>query len=173
MESLRRESNRCLFVVFVASILQLQPSFAFQLAHQQHTFFSRHRLLLQSSSDNNESPRSKPPPKKKKKKAKKFTINTNLVGSISSDGILTDKRKDEPSRPTSTSLGVPTRKRKSSSSSKKNNPLSKKDRQRTANGSIDSSRQTLVASPETEAVQVLEAKRGNKTVTIIRYVSIM
>lgn len=134
----------------------------------QRPAFTRYHPLLYSSSGN-ESPDSKPPPKKKKK-TKGFTINTSLVGSISSDGILSDRRKDQPARAATSSLGVPSKrkKQKAGNNTGKNKPLSKKDRQRTANGSVDSSRQSLIADPENENVQVLEAKRGNKTVTVVR-----
>jgi hypothetical protein len=47
--------------------------------------------------------------------------------------------------------------------------MSQKDRQRTANGAIDSSRQSPNGDPEKEEIQVVEAKRGNKAVTIVRY----
>uniref|UniRef100_A0A7R9WU55 SUI1 domain-containing protein n=1 Tax=Craspedostauros australis TaxID=1486917 RepID=A0A7R9WU55_9STRA len=116
------------------------------------------------------------PKKKKKKKKPAFVINTNLVGTISSnpDG--------DQNKPRSTgSLGVKSKKFKSerqqkqrqkmSSSLPTDRPLTKKEKQRTGNGQIDSSKQTLLSDAETKAnepVQVLEAKRGNKVVTIIR-----
>jgi translation initiation factor 1 len=46
--------------------------------------------------------------------------------------------------------------------------MNKKDRQRTANGAIDSSRQSRIGDPEREEIQVVEAKRGSKAVTIVR-----
>jgi uncharacterized repeat protein (TIGR03833 family) len=53
---------------------------------------------------------------KKKKKKKGFTINPNLVGSISSDGIVTNQLPTR-SRPQSSTLGVPSRKKDSRSNS--------------------------------------------------------
>lgn len=120
--------------------------------------------LLYSSTNNKEGS-----PQPKKKKTKGFSINPNLAAaSISSDGILTDRRKNQPARTTS-SLGVPTKQKKQPKSTG-DTKMSKKDRQRTANGAVDSSLETRIADPANENVQVLQAKRGNKTVTIVRYV---
>ena len=97
------------------------------------------------------------------KKKKGFSINENFVGSISSDGKV--KLGDQAKKSTG-SLGVSKRpKKKSKDSASK---MSTKDRQRTGNGNVDSSLQSLIADPENENIEVLEAKRGNKTVTIIR-----
>lgn len=156
----------CLYWLLISSFILfcLEKSAAFSLYVQRHPAFST--ALQTAPASNNEISGPNPLPKKTKK-TKGFTVNTNLVGSVSSDGILTDRRKDQPARAASTSLGVPTKKRKQKEPS--NKPLSKKDRQRTANGAVDSSLQMLVADPENDKVQVLEVKRGSKTVTIIRY----
>jgi translation initiation factor 1 (eIF-1/SUI1) len=118
-------------------------------------------MLFDSSQDE-----TAPQPRKKKKK-KSFTINPNLSASISSNGILTDHRMDRPV--TSSSLGVPSKMKNKVQKSATSTSMSKEDRQRTGNGAIDDgSRQTLIANPENEDIQVLEAKRGPKTVTIVR-----
>lgn len=81
-------------------------------------------------------------------------------------------------RPQSTKLGVASKKSSKAGSSSSGagggdaqdlmKPLSKKERQRTANGIMDSTLSTRIAAPEQEAIQVLEAKRGSKVVTIVR-----
>lgn len=103
----------------------------------------------------------------------KFTVNEDLAGSISSDGIFQGRAKKD--RPASSKLGVPSRQKKKASSENKavntrksNSKLSKKERQRTGNGNVDSTLSTLIAAPEKEEIQVLEAKRGAKSVTIVR-----
>ena len=102
----------------------------------------------------------------------KFTIKENLVGSISSDGLFEGRETIE--RPQSNKLGVSSKlkkKPKSSSSStneQQQQPLSKKERQRTGNGNVDSTLSTRIAAPEQETIQVVEAKRGAKSVTIVR-----
>lgn len=154
-------SLSCAVLMLFVSLLLLQATVAFQ----PQPAFTRQGTSSYASSENGDS---KPPPKKKKKTMKGFTINPNLVGSISSDGILTDRRQDQPARAASTSLGVPSRRKKKQKISSTKKPLSKKERQRTANGAVDSSLQTLIADPANENVQVLEAKRGTKTVTIVR-----
>jgi len=112
----------------------------------------------------------------------KFTIKENLVGSISSDGLFEGRETIE--RPQSNKLGVSSKLKKkpkssssSSSSSSSTNeqqqqPLSKKERQRTGNGNVDSTLSTRIAAPEQEAIQVVEAKRGAKSVTIVRWVHV-
>jgi hypothetical protein len=86
------------------------------------------------------------------------------VGSISSDGkvTLTDKKKK------TGSLGVSKKSKHGKPTPSAKTKMSTKDRQRTGNGAVDSSRQTRIADPENESIEVLEAKRGNKAVTIIR-----
>ena len=118
----------------------------------------------------------------------KFTVNENLVGSINSNGVFEGRENVE--RPKSTKLGVASSSSSSSSSKAWKNksgspsspgatgagrvveqqqqPLSKKERQRTANGTMDSNLSTRIAAPEQEAIQVVEAKRGSKVVTIVR-----
>lgn len=120
-----------------------------------------HDFMLYDSSQDETSPQ----PKKKKKK-KSFTINPSLSASISSNGILTDHRMNRPV--TSSSLGVPSKTKNKVQKSTTSTSMSKEDRQRTGNGAMNGSRQTLIASPESEDIQVLEAKRGPKTVTIVR-----
>ena len=104
---------------------------------------------------------------KKKKKKGGLTVNPNLVGSISSsDGIVEVKQE----RPKSSTLGVPSKRRNKNRSNGQGatTKMTKKERQRTGNGQIDSQKQTLIANKENEPVQVLEAKRGSKVVTIVR-----
>lgn len=171
----RSSFNIVLLITWTASILaQGQGSSAFQPTSQPPGFPTcitrsrnsacRHLLhdfiLYASSQGENEI---SPQPKKKKKKS--FTINPNLSASISSNGILTDNRMSRPVA--STSLGVPSKTNKAQKSTTPKS-MSKKDRQRTGNGQIDSSRQTFLACPKQEDIQVLEVKRGPKTVTIVR-----
>jgi translation initiation factor 1 len=73
-------------------------------------------------------------------------------------------------RPTG-SLGKPSKKRETlgMSSRHSNKPLSKKERQRTANGTIDSSTGASGNDPPAQqSIQVVHGNRGDKTVTIIR-----
>jgi len=108
-------------------------------------------------------------------KKMKFTIKENLAGSISSDGVFEGRETKE--RPLSSKLGVPSKqknknKAKSAAvaqrSSTSKSSLSKKERQRTGNGNVDSTLSTRIAAPEKEEIQVVEAKRGGKSVTIVR-----
>lgn len=167
----RRRSRLSSVLLTTGVSLLAQLSSAFQLFtrpaafpfHSPTFFWNRcsvQALVLYALSDD-EAP-SMPQSNKKKRS---FTINPNLSAFISSDGIVSDRRKDRPVA--SSSLGVPSKKKpqKSNTSSKS---MTKEDRQRTANGAVDSSRQTLIACPEREHVQILEAKRGTKTVTIVR-----
>ena len=110
----------------------------------------------------------------------KFTINENLVGSINSVGIFEGRDKVE--RPQSTKLGVAPKKSSNAGGAAARRsggggggdaqehmkPLSKKERQRTANGIMDSTLSTRIAAPEHEVIHALEAKRGSKVVTIVR-----
>jgi translation initiation factor 1 len=117
------------------------------------------------SSPNEDSPTSQQP----KKKAKGFTVNTHVVASISSDGLLAGKPQLQ--RPKSSKLGVPSKSKpraSDESSRSSNDPLSKQDKQRTGNGTVDSTKQLRLADPENEEIQVLHAKRGAKSVTIVR-----
>jgi hypothetical protein len=131
--------------------------------------------LFESLEDSQEDSQEQASQKKRKKKG--ITINPNLVASISSDGIVTNQLPTR-SRLQSSTLGVPSRKKPDSRKKSNVTPsmttttkpiMSKKDRQRTANGAIDSSRQSHKGDPEREEIQVVEAKRGNKAVTIVRY----
>jgi hypothetical protein len=108
-------------------------------------------------------------------KKMKFAIKENLAGSISSDGVF-QGREAKP-RPVSSKLGVPSKQKKNGSAQSNNKnsksttsgaSLSKKERQRTGNGNVDSTLSTRIAAPEKEDIQVLEAKRGGKSVTIVR-----
>ena len=69
-------------------------------------------------------------------------------------------------RPTG-SLGKPS-KRKGKGKSKPNKALSKKERQRTANGALDSNSNNSTMDPSLQSLQVVKGNRGNKVVTIIR-----
>lgn len=97
----------------------------------------------------------------------KFTVKENLVGSISSDGVFEGREKKE--RPQSNKLGKPSkqaRSNKDNAQQQGKSKLSKKERQRTGNGKIDS---TLASTaPDLQSIEVLEAKRGAKSVTIVR-----
>jgi hypothetical protein len=109
------------------------------------------------------------------KKKINLNSNSNVVGSgsISSQGEVkvTILQGNKKSTAISGGLGVSKKpKMKSKLQSAKTKIMSQKDRQRTAGGNVDSTLQTRMANPEMEDVQVLEAKRGNKAVTIIRYV---
>lgn len=117
-------------------------------------------------------------PQKKKKKKKGFIINpnANLVGSISSDGVLSERLQEQREKPniTSSKLGIPSKskpkKKQQQNQSKLQVPMTKIEKQRTANGSINSLSQTRIAEKGDEPIQVVEAKRGSKVVTIVRYV---
>jgi len=84
--------------------------------------------------------------------------------SISSDGKVTGAP-----RPTG-SLGKPSKKKKADNNNQQQQkPMSKKDRQRTANGTIQSeSSNNNNADPAEQGVQVVRGTRGTKTVTIVR-----
>jgi translation initiation factor 1 len=74
------------------------------------------------------------------------------------------------SRPTG-SLGKPSKKKQPlvMSSTRSSKPLSKNERQRTANGTIDSSTGASDNDPPAQqSIQVVRGNRGDKTVTIIR-----
>ena len=77
---------------------------------------------------------------------------------ISSDGTVNAPRSTG-------SLGKLSKKKENKA--KSNKPLSKKERQRTANCTIQSQGST-VANPADQGVQVVHGNRDNKTVTIIR-----
>ena len=112
---------------------------------------------------------------------KKFTINTNLVGDVSSDGLLADqkkaKRKEQDARTAvKSTLGVKskTKKKKLSKNPTETKKLSKKAekiaKQRTMNGTVDSTLQAGLSLPEDQDVQIQSVKRGSKSLTIIRSV---
>ncbi|CAB9524769.1 Translation initiation factor SUI1 [Seminavis robusta] len=85
------------------------------------------------------------------------------IASINSDGVVS-----RGPRPTG-SLGKPS-KRKTKKPNNGVKPMSKKERQRTANGTIDSntSSNNSNVDPSQQAIQVVRGTRGNKTVTIVR-----
>ena len=112
---------------------------------------------------------------------RKFKINTNISGDVSSDGLLTEKKalqeKNNAARSkVESNLGVSPKKKMSSNSgggggggggtkklSKKAEKLAKQ-----RNGDVDSSLQAGLAVPEDQDVQIQIAKRGSKQVTIVR-----
>lgn len=101
---------------------------------------------------------------------RKFKINTNLIGDVSSDGHLTDRKEEqEARRPVTTNLGV-SKKKKMSSAKTTSKPLSKKAEKlaKERNGNIDSSVQAGISVPEDQDVQIKAMNRGNKKVTVVR-----
>jgi translation initiation factor 1 (eIF-1/SUI1) len=102
--------------------------------------------------------------KKKKKKKPAFTINTNLLASVSNDGNVVVEQRSQGRLGISSKLKKPKDKYPASSSKQ----MTQQEKQRTGNGTVDSTKQTLIANKEDELVQVLEAKRGNKAVTLVR-----
>ena len=131
-----------------------------------------------TSKNSNKNDNSKPIPKKKKNKKKnKFVINKDILETggtvISSNGNISTTSSSL-SKSVKSNLGVPSRKKKPPSKEvqqKGKKGGDKIQRQRTANGTIDSTLQAGITSPSDQPVQVLVAKRGSKEVTIIRYVS--
>lgn len=85
-------------------------------------------------------------------------LQAKEFASIGSDGNV---------RRSTGSLGVPSKKKKKKSP-KQNKALSKKERQRTANGTIDSNSSNVSADPSQQGLEVVRGNRGNKTVTIVR-----
>lgn len=87
-------------------------------------------------------------------------LNLKEYASISSDGNV--------KRPTG-SLGKPKRSKKKQTP-KENKALSKKERQRTGNGKVDSGAgvATTTLNPSEQGLQVVRGNRGNKTVTIVQ-----
>ena len=88
--------------------------------------------------------------------------NKKSFASISSDGVVSGAK-----RPTG-SLGKPSRKKPKNQATTNQKPMSKKDRQRTANGTIQSDSNGRTGDPADQAIQVVRGSRGSKTVTIIR-----
>lgn len=136
------------------------PAFAFtqkrRVLLRPQKLWSETSILYMSSSFEKDKPGNTS--KKRQKRG-----NSNLVGSISSDGKFSG-----PTTKSSTSrVGVPSKAKKKNNQSSK---MSKQERQRTGNGRIDSRIQSNNHKKEDEPVQILEAKRGSKVVTIIRYV---
>lgn len=101
---------------------------------------------------------------------RKFKINTNLTGDVSSDGKLADRKEEqEARRPVTTNLGV-SKKKKMSSAKTTSKHLSKKAEKlaKERNGNIDSSLQAGISVPEDQDVQIKAINRGNKKVTVVR-----
>ena len=101
---------------------------------------------------------------------RKFKINTNLTGDVSSDDKLADRKEEQESRrPVTTNLGV-SKKKKMSSAKSTSKPLSKKAEKlaKERNGNIDSSLQAGISVPEDQDVQIKAMNRGNKKVTVVR-----
>lgn len=101
---------------------------------------------------------------------RKFKINTNLTGDVSSDGKLADRKEEqEARRPVTTNLGV-SKKKKMSSAKTTSKPLSKKAEKlaKERNGNTDSSLQAGISVPEDQDVQIKAMNRGNKKVTVVR-----
>ncbi|GFH59320.1 hypothetical protein CTEN210_15796 [Chaetoceros tenuissimus] len=101
---------------------------------------------------------------------RKFKINTNLTGDVSSDGKLADRKEEQEARkPVTTNLGV-SKKKKMSSAKTTSKPLSKKAEKlaKERNGNIDSSLQAGISVPEDQDVQIKAINRGNKKVTVVR-----
>lgn len=109
---------------------------------------------------------------------KKFKINTNISTSeISSDGLLAERKSIQQEQNSArdavkSNLGVSSKNKKSSSSDGKvkNKKLSNKAEKlaKQRNGDVDSTLQAGLAMPEDQYVQIQVAKRGSKTVTIVR-----
>mmetsp|Transcript_28975 Transcript_28975/g.53500 ORF Transcript_28975/g.53500 Transcript_28975/m.53500 type:complete len:217 (+) Transcript_28975:273-923(+) len=114
---------------------------------------------------------------------RKFKINTNLSGDVSSDGLLADRKISQEKRIVATvtvksNLGVPS-KTKMSSKTKNSNSAGKKvpawkakkteNLAKQRNGDVDSTRILAgLVLPEDQDVQIKVAKRGNKNVTLVR-----
>lgn len=108
---------------------------------------------------------------------RKFKINTNISGDVSSDGLLREKKElqekiNAARSKVESNLGVSPKKKMSSNSgggggtkklSKKAEKLAKQ-----RNGDVDSSLQAGLSVPEDQDVQIQIAKRGSKQVTIVR-----
>ena len=113
---------------------------------------------------------------------KKIVFNQNLLGveNVSSDGLLTEQKKEQQKAQKAreesgviSNLGVSSRKKMKDSSNKTNQKkLSTKAQkiadQRTANGTVDGNFQAGLALPEDQQIEIQEMKRGNKQVTIVR-----
>jgi translation initiation factor 1 len=147
-------------IIFYAFVVAIGGGFLIEPGSVKNRFMAEISSirLNERSTEASESPRKKT----------SFTINPDLSGSISSDGILAGKPQIQ--RPKSFKLGVPSKTKPSPQEANTNNKplLTKEHRQRTGNGSIDSTKQTRMANPENEDIQVLEVKRGSKIVTLMR-----
>lgn len=107
--------------------------------------------------------------KKKKKKKKKFTINYDkLEEKVTRERpVLPREMKSE----VKSNLGVPSRgnKKKTAVEKKLSVKAMRLQKQRTAGGTLDSSRETILPQePEKQAVQIRIAKRSNKTITMVQ-----
>eukprot|EP00571_Detonula_confervacea_P003472 CAMPEP_0172329070 /NCGR_PEP_ID=MMETSP1058-20130122/60686_1 /TAXON_ID=83371 /ORGANISM="Detonula confervacea, Strain CCMP 353" /LENGTH=212 /DNA_ID=CAMNT_0013046219 /DNA_START=675 /DNA_END=1313 /DNA_ORIENTATION=+ len=110
---------------------------------------------------------------------RKFTINTDLSGDVSSDGLLADRKKEQEKRAAAkaavkSNLGRTgnNNKKKSSSAGKAAVPAWKAKKAETLakqrNGDVDSTFQSGSTLPQDQNVQIKVAKRGNKNVTLVR-----
>ena len=105
----------------------------------------------------------------KKKKKKKFTINYDkLEEKVTRERpVLPREMKSE----VKSNLGVPSRgnKKKTAVEKKLSVKAMRLQKQRTAGGTLDSSRETILPQePEKQAVQIRIAKRSNKTITMVQ-----
>lgn len=105
---------------------------------------------------------------------KKFKINQNISGDVSSDGLLSERKilqeKERSARDAvKSTLGVSS-KRKMASKGAQAKKLSKKAQKlaQERNGDIDSTLQAGLSVPQDQDVQIKVAKRGSKQVTIVR-----
>ena len=107
---------------------------------------------------------------KKKKKKKKFTINYDkLEEKVTKERpVLPREMKSE----VKSNLGVPSKrgnKKKTAVEKKLSVKAIRLQKQRTAGGTLDSSRETILPQePEKQAVQIRIAKRANKTITMVQ-----
>ena len=143
-------SNLVLFL-----IVQCATTTAF-IGHCQASFRSNHNFELQAK--------------------QKFKINTNVSGDVSSDGLLADKKKEQLKNAASRSavesnLGVSNkRKMPSNSGSIGGKKLSKKAQNlaEQRKGDVDSTLQAGISLVGDQDVQIVEAKRGAKRVTLLQ-----
>lgn len=105
----------------------------------------------------------------------KFKINTNVSGDVSSDGLLADKKKEQLKNAASRSavesnLGVSNKRKMPSNSGSIGKKLSKKAQNlaEQRKGDVDSTLQAGISLVGDQDVQIVEAKRGAKRVTLLQ-----
>lgn len=144
-------SNLVLFL-----IVQCATTTAF-IGHCQASFRSNHNFELQAK--------------------QKFKINTNVSGDVSSDGLLADKKKEQLKNAASRSavesnLGVSNKRKMPSNSGSigGGKKLSKKAQNlaEQRKGDVDSTLQAGISLVGDQDVQIVEAKRGAKRVTLLQ-----